>query len=439
MEDPRPDLRLLSWEYEDCCAARRGDVTGVDALLREARWNERPRAKRQHPDWEGADRGWDDYGGEEGISVDEQSMNGDCEGFWKGDDKYMDCRRTDRAWKGKGQDTEDRNYRVNEREGVQYRDCNSEMGAGRYREDRVPGRGREGGRRYREDRSPAESREGGRCYKEYRDPRDYSEGEGRYGERERQRRQDRGSRGYREEGRQYVDARDQAAQEDFEQHRQPKGHVMHRSDPAGGCEAPAFAAWSSGDSSTSLESGSCYRQSRTWDVDCNGCGGPEGAALDARAGRSRVRTGRPDWSHIWEAEEDNRTGSLLQRNSFYRRTAPSTLRHSEFVQTRKEKRGRQGTAWELPVWWPEAFLHPALVPRHTADGTAVTRLQAALWGLLSCCKVTSRCWGRDSKAGWREPTLGLTSPSGNGVSEDLLAAAPFLRPAQAPVRELNSP
>ncbi|OXB67375.1 hypothetical protein ASZ78_010933 [Callipepla squamata] len=88
-----------------------------------------------------------------------------------------------------------------------------------------------------------------------------------------------------------------------------------------------------GDSSTSLRSDPCCRQSGIQDTDCNGRGEPEGAE------HSRVRTGRPDWSHIWEqeAKKESRTDSSLQRNSLYRRTAPSTLRHSEFVQTRKEK------------------------------------------------------------------------------------------------------
>ncbi|XP_072196403.1 dynamin-binding protein isoform X5 [Excalfactoria chinensis] len=107
---------------------------------------------------------------------------------------------------------------------------------------------------------------------------------------------------------------------------------MDCSDPSGGHGAHLLTSWSSGDTS-SLGSNPSYRQSGMQDMGCNGCGEPEGAEL------SRVRTGRPDWSHIWEqeAKEESRTGSSLQRNSLYRRTAPSTLRHSEFVQTRKKK------------------------------------------------------------------------------------------------------
>ncbi|XP_010124391.1 PREDICTED: dynamin-binding protein-like, partial [Chlamydotis macqueenii] len=103
-----------------------------------------------------------------------------------------------------------------------------------------------------------------------------------------------------------------------------------------------------GDSSVSLRSGTCYTQSEMQDVDYDSCEEQEGAApapgmparSSGRAEHSRVRMGRPDWSQIWEqeAKEANSAGSVLQRNSFYRRTAPSTLRHSEFVQTRKEKR-----------------------------------------------------------------------------------------------------
>ncbi|XP_028939765.1 dynamin-binding protein-like, partial [Antrostomus carolinensis] len=102
-----------------------------------------------------------------------------------------------------------------------------------------------------------------------------------------------------------------------------------------------------GDGSVSLGSGTCYTQSKMQDMDYNECGELEGTASGPRmsarrssgAECSRVRTGRPDWSQVWEqeAEEENRVGSVLQRNSFYRRTAPSALRHSEFVQTRKEK------------------------------------------------------------------------------------------------------
>ncbi|XP_010145247.1 PREDICTED: dynamin-binding protein-like, partial [Eurypyga helias] len=103
-----------------------------------------------------------------------------------------------------------------------------------------------------------------------------------------------------------------------------------------------------GDGSGSLGSGTCYTQLETQDVDYSGCEDLEEAApgpgMPARSSSgaewARVRTGRPDWSQIWEqeAKETNRVGSMLQRNSFYRRTAPSALRHSEFVQTRKEKR-----------------------------------------------------------------------------------------------------
>ncbi|XP_008936342.1 PREDICTED: dynamin-binding protein-like, partial [Merops nubicus] len=105
---------------------------------------------------------------------------------------------------------------------------------------------------------------------------------------------------------------------------------------------------SSEDGRASPGSGTCYTQSKMQDMEYDGCGELEGevpgpqmtARSSGQAERSRVRTGRPDWSQVWEqeAEEENRVGSMLQRNSFYRRTAPSALRHSEFVQTRKEKR-----------------------------------------------------------------------------------------------------
>ncbi|XP_041271647.1 dynamin-binding protein isoform X4 [Onychostruthus taczanowskii] len=143
-----------------------------------------------------------------------------------------------------------------------------------------------------------------------------------------------------------VDIRDQVDEEDSERHRRPKGHVMDHSSPDGSCEVPAFAVRSLGDGSVKLGSGTCYTQCETSVLDSDGCGELEGEAPgpgrpakgSSGAEHSRVRTGRPDWSQLWEqeAEEAHRVGSVLQRNSFYRRTAPSALRHSEFVQTRKK-------------------------------------------------------------------------------------------------------
>lgn len=378
-------------------------MAGVAVLRGEARCGDRPRASRQYPGCRRAESGWDNYRRGEGISVDGQSVNGDCGGFWKEDIQYMDCRTADSAWEGKSWDTEGRNYKVCEREGVQYRDCSSEIREGRYREDRVPGQYREGGRQYGEDRGPRDYREGGKWCQGDRAHRDYSEGERRYGKKERWYRQERDSgeyRGgrrqsredvgnqvykerekwYREDGdsgayrqkeRRYIGVRDQVDQEDIEQRRQPKGHIMDHSSLDRDCEAPAFAARSSGDSN----SGTCYTQSKTRDMDYDSHGELEGAApepeMAARSSggmaRSRVRTGRPDWSQVWEqeAEEANRVGSVLQRNSFYRRTAPSALRHSEFVQTRK-KRGTQGNAGQLL----SVCLHPALaLGQHWDSGT----------------------------------------------------------------------
>lgn len=375
MEDPRQP-RLLSWEYEDCCAVWREDVAGC---------NDRPRAtRRQYPGSRGADSGWDSSRRQEGISVDQQSRNGDCGGFWKGETQYMDCRRADDVWEGKRQDREGRNYRVYGREGVQYRNCSSEIREGQNRENRVPGKYREGGTQYGEDRGLGDCREGGRWYQDYRDPRDYSEDERHYRKKELWHRQERdseeyrkrrkqyredggnlvyregekgcrddgGPRAYREQERPRVGIRDQVDQEDIEQHRRPKGHVMDHSSPDRGCEVPAFAVRSSGDGGVNLGSGTCYTQFKTCVVDYDSCGELEGEApgpgmpakSSSGAERSRVRTGQPDWSQVWEqeAEEANRVGSVLQRNSFYRQTAPSALRHSEFVQTRKKKQGTQG-------------------------------------------------------------------------------------------------
>ncbi|XP_048167080.1 dynamin-binding protein isoform X6 [Corvus hawaiiensis] len=370
MEDPRQP-RLLSWEYEDCCAVRREDVAGC---------NDRPRVtRRQYPGSRGADSGWDSSGRQEGISVDQQSRNGDCGGFWKGEMQYMDCRKADDDWEGKRQDIEGRNYRLYEREGVQYRNCSSEIREGLNREDRVPGQYRERGRQHGEDRGLGDCRKGGRWYQDYRDPMDYSEDErhsrkkelwhrqerdsGEYRERRRQYREDGGNlvyregekgyrddggpRAYREQERPRVGTRDQVDQEDTEQQRRHKGHVMDHSSPDRDCEVPAFAVRSLGDGGVNLGSGTCYTQFKTCVVDYDSYGELEGEApgpgmpakSSSGAERSRVRTGRPDWSQLWEqeAEEANRVGSVLQRNSFYRRTAPSALRHSEFVQTRKKK------------------------------------------------------------------------------------------------------
>ncbi|XP_074401145.1 dynamin-binding protein isoform X4 [Zonotrichia albicollis] len=363
MEDLRREPRLLSWEYEDCGAVRRQDLAGC---------SDTPRAtRRPYPGGRGADSAWDSSRRQEDNSVDQQSRNGDCRGLWKGQMQYMDCRRADNVWEGKRQDIEDRNYRVCEREGVQYRNCSSEIRAGRNREDRVPGQYRERGRQYGEDRDLGDCREGGRWYQDYRDPRDYCEhgrhrhkqerNSGEYRERRRQYREDEGNqvyrggekwyrddggpRAYREQERPHV--RDQVDEEDCEQHRKPKGHVMEHSSPDRDCEVPAFAVRSSGDGSVNLGSDTCYTQFETCVIDSDSCGELEGEApgpgrpaksSSRTAEHSRVRTGRPDWSQLWEqeAEEENRVGSVLQRNSFYRRTAPSALRHSEFVQTRKK-------------------------------------------------------------------------------------------------------
>lgn len=400
-------------------------MAGVAALRSEARCNDRPRVRRQYPGCRGTDSSQDGYRRGEGTSVDQRSMNGDCGGFWKGDIQYTDCRRADGAWEGKSQDTEGRNYRGCEREGVQYRDCSSELREGRYRDDRVPGQYRERGEQYGEGRGPGDYREGGRWYQEDRDPRDYSKDERHYGEKERCYRQERdsgeyragrrqyredggnqvhreGEKGYREDGgsgayreqeRQYIGVRDQENQEDLEWHRQPKDHVADRSNLDRGCEAPAFAIWSSGDGRVSLGSGTCYTQSKMQDMDYNGCGELEGAApglgmparSNGRAERSRVRTGRPDWSQVWEqeAEEADKARSVLQRNSFYRRTAPSALRHSEFVQTRKEKPGTWGNAGQLP--WVCLRLALAL-GQHWDSGTSRCLAQPGScgkpWGLL---------------------------------------------------------
>lgn len=57
---------------------------------------------------------------------------------------------------------------------------------------------------------------------------------------------------------------------------------------------------------------------------------------DAKSGYPRTRTGRSDWSLEWE-DEAGRAGGMevWQRNSCYRRTAPSALRHH-----RKEQQGK---------------------------------------------------------------------------------------------------
>uniref|UniRef100_A0A8C3KJZ9 Dynamin-binding protein n=1 Tax=Calidris pygmaea TaxID=425635 RepID=A0A8C3KJZ9_9CHAR len=343
-EDPRREPQLLGWEYEDCCAVQREDMAAVAALCGEAHCSDRPSASRQYPGCLRADSGWDGYRRGEGISMDRQSVNGDCGSFWQEDIQYVDCRRADSAWEGKSQDTEGRNYKVCEREGIRYRDCSSEIKEGQYREDRVPGQYRERGKQYGEDRGPRDYREEGRWYQEDRARRDYSEGERHYGEKERRYRQERDSGEYREGRRQYrQDGGNQVYREGEKRYREDGGSGAYRQK-----ERRYSGVRDQEDSSVSLGSGTCYTQSKTRDVDYDGHGEPEGAApgprmaarSDGGTERARVRTGRPDWSQLWEpeAKEANRVESVLQRNSFYRRTAPSTLRHSEFVQTRKEKR-----------------------------------------------------------------------------------------------------
>lgn len=382
MEDPSREPRLLSWEYEDCCAVRREDVAGC---------NDRPRAtRRQYPGSRGADSAWDSSRRQQDISVDQQSGNGDSGGFWKGQMQYMDRRRVDNVWEGKRQDIEYRNYRVCEREGVQHRNCSSEIRGGRNREDRVPGQYRERGKQHGEDRDLGDCRAEGRWYQDYRDPRDYSEdgrhyrkkelwhrqerNSGEYRERRKQYKEDGGNqvyregekwyrddggpRAYREQERPRVGIRDQVDEEDFERYRRRKGYVMDHSSPDRGCEVPAFAVGSWGDGSVKLGSGTCCTQFETHLVDSDDCGELEGEApgpgmpakSSSGAEHARVRTGRPDWSQVWEqeAKEAKRVGPVLQRNSFYRRTAPSALRHSEFVKTTKEKQGTQGNGGQFP-------------------------------------------------------------------------------------------
>ncbi|XP_077205503.1 dynamin-binding protein isoform X2 [Paroedura picta] len=80
----------------------------------------------------------------------------------------------------------------------------------------------------------------------------------------------------------------------------------------------------------------CGANFRPWNL-THGVSGETGAVAfpsralsmqDSTSGYPRTRTGRSDWSLEWEDEAGRAGGTeLWQRNSYYRRTAPSTLRH----------------------------------------------------------------------------------------------------------------
>lgn len=103
-------------------------------------------------------------------------------------------------------------------------------------------------------------------------------------------------------------------------------------------------SWSLGHGDSGWRSEPWCESSRPWDFTDNVSGKMETVAFPPRAlsvqgsksGCPRTRTGQSDWSQEWEDEAGQGGGTeVWQRNSFYRRTAPSALRRH-----RKEQQGK---------------------------------------------------------------------------------------------------
>ncbi|XP_050814720.1 dynamin-binding protein isoform X2 [Gopherus flavomarginatus] len=220
--------------------------------------------------------------------MDHRRADGDYEDYRKDDTKYMNCRKADE----------------------EYRKTDS-----RYREDEDYGGYRKGSVQYTDHRRADGDRDSRKTDRQY--IRDVDSGSYRKWE---------GSN----MGLRNLD-------QDFEPCRKSESCVTDCRNQAGiseNCEVSNLGPdiWS--------------REPRTWDVEYNGFGEPEKVAtkhkqLDLESlgdGNSRKRMGRSDWSRTWEHEAERASDAdSWQRNNCYRRTAPSALRHCEFVRTRKEK------------------------------------------------------------------------------------------------------
>ncbi|XP_034632045.1 dynamin-binding protein isoform X2 [Trachemys scripta elegans] len=336
--------------------------------------------------------------------MDHRRADGDYEDYRKDDNKYMDRRRADEAYrKTDGRYKEYEYYGSNRKGDIPYMDHrradgdrDSRKAERQYREDVNYGDHKKGVIRYmdhrradgdyedyRKDdtkyidrrRAEEEYRKTDSHYKEDEDYGGYRKGGVQYTD---HRRAD-GDRDSRKTERQYIRDVDSGGyrkwegpnmglrnlNQDFEPCRKPKSCVTDCRNLAGiseNCEVSNLGPdiWS--------------REPRTWDAEYSGFGEPAKVAtkhrqLDVESlgdGYSRKHMGHSDWSRTWEHEDERPSGAdSWQRNSCYRRTAPSALRHCEFVQTRKEKQ-------EMTL------LSSQTVSLEAASGTAATEKQRML-------------------------------------------------------------
>ncbi|XP_030426954.1 dynamin-binding protein isoform X3 [Gopherus evgoodei] len=350
---------------EDYRDYRKGESHYVDGRRVERDCGDSRKVINQYRD----DEDYGDY--KKGVIryMDHRRANGDYEDYRKDCTKYMDRRRADSRYK------EDEDYGSNRKGGVPYTghrrsdgDRDSRKAERQYREDVNYGDHKKGviwcmdHRRadgdyedYRKDdtkymncrKADEEYRKTDSRYREDEDYGGYRKGSVQYTD---HRRAD-GDRDSRKTERQYIRDVDSGSyrkwegsnmglrnlDQDFEPCRKSESCVTDCRNQAGiseNCEVSNLGPdiWS--------------REPRTWDVEYSGFEEPEKVATKHRQldleslgdGNSRKRMGRSDWSRTWEHEAERASDAdSWQRNSCYRRTAPSALRHCEFVRTRKEK------------------------------------------------------------------------------------------------------
>ncbi|KAM9134491.1 dynamin-binding protein isoform 4-T4 [Pangshura tecta] len=368
---PKQEPRLLSWEYEDCRTLKRGDVTELDKLYRDHGWNDKYQGERQY--------------------VDSRSLDGECEPYRKGDSQYMEHGKVDEDY---------RDYRKGEshmhRRRVDH-DCgDSRKVINQYRDDEDYGGYKKGVIRYMDHRRANGDYEDYRkdCTKymdwrredeayrktdsQYKEDEDYGsnrKGGVQYID---HRRAD-GDRDSRKTDRQYIRDVDFGGYRKWEGPNMGLGYLNQDFEPCRKSESCVMdcrnlAGISENCEVSNLGPDIWSREPRTWDVDYSGFGEPEKVAtkhkqLDLESlgdGNSRKHMGHSDWSRTWEHEAERASGAdSWQRNSYYRRTAPSALRHCEFVRTRKEKQ-------EMTL------LSSQTVSLEATSGTAATEKQRML-------------------------------------------------------------
>ncbi|XP_075790561.1 dynamin-binding protein isoform X3 [Pelodiscus sinensis] len=309
----------------------------------------------------------EDHGGyrKGGVRYKEhRRAQGDREDYRTDDTQYMDRRKADEEYRRESQYTEDEDHGGYRKGGVRYKEHRRAQGDREdYRTDDTQYMDRrkadEEYRRdsqYTEDEDHGGYRKGGVRYKEHRraqgDREDYRTDDTQYMDRRRAD-EDGDSRRTEQqsvEDEDFVDYRKweglvmglRNLNQDFGSCRKPKSRGSGDGNPSGVSESRGVPeTWSSGCGSTSVGP-----EPRTWHVEYSGCAEPGRVATSPRQrdleslgdGYSRGRLGHLDWFQAWEHETESASGAgSWQRNSCYRRTAPSALRRCEFVQTRKEK------------------------------------------------------------------------------------------------------